>query len=72
MSSSSKIIQSEKVRAYIYRVEAALVPVLVFYGIASEREAALWAGLLTAVTGLVLAAANTSTADPEVQDIEGS
>lgn len=54
----------ERMRAYLYRIGVALVPLLVGYGVVAESQAALWLGLLGAVlaTGEVaLAAAHTST-----------
>lgn len=51
----------EHVRAYIYRIETAVIPLLIAYGILSEKTAALWVSLLGAVFGLGLAAMNTST-----------
>jgi len=52
---------NEKIRAYIYAVLVAAVPVLLAYGILDEQTAALWLGLAAAVLGLGLATANTST-----------
>lgn len=55
------LLSNEAVRAWIYRVETALVPLLIAYGVASEQTLSLWVGLVGAVFGLGLAAANTST-----------
>lgn len=52
---------SERVRAYIYAVLVALVPLCIGYGILTAEQAALWLGLAGAVLGLGLATANTST-----------
>lgn len=52
---------SEPVRAYIYRVLVTGQPLLTAYGIMAEQTVALWAALASAVLGLGLAAANTST-----------
>ena len=52
----------ENVRAYIYRVLAAVVPLLILYGVLSQTEAALWMGVAAAVLSLgegALASANT-------------
>lgn len=54
-------VPSERVRAYIYAVLVAAVPLLIGYGILSAEEGALWLGLAGAVLGLGLATANTST-----------
>lgn len=52
---------SERVRAYIYAVLTAAVPLLIGYGILTAEQAALWLGLAAAALGLGLATANTST-----------
>jgi hypothetical protein len=52
---------SESTRAYIYRIEVAVVPVLIAHGIVNESTAALWVSLIGAVFGLGLAVRNTST-----------
>jgi hypothetical protein len=57
---------NEQVRAYIYRVAAAVVPLLVILGwvtqeIATEALAILGAALIIGEGGLLLAAKNTST-----------
>jgi hypothetical protein len=57
---------NEQVRAYIYRVAAAVVPLLVLLGwvtqeIAAEVLAILGAALIISEGGLLLAAKNTST-----------
>lgn len=54
----------EHVRAYIYRLGTPVGALLIFYGIISEAEAALWLGLLGAVMMVgegAMAALNTST-----------
>lgn len=51
----------ENVRAYIYRVLLALVPVAVAYGYVTEQDAALWVAVASAVLGNGLATLNTST-----------
>jgi len=52
---------SEQARGYIYRIEVAVVPLLIAHGIVNESTAALWVSLVGAVFGLGLAALNTST-----------
>ena len=54
-------LKNEATRAYLYRVLVALVPVLIVYGVADSRQAAVWLGLASAVLGFGLASANTST-----------
>lgn len=39
-------------RVYLYGVGVATGPVLVYYGVADEKEVALWSGLLLTVLGL--------------------
>jgi len=64
----------QPVRAWLYRIGTAVVPILVFYGVLAENAAALWIGLLGAVLGFgqaTLAAAHTSThpsASPSARD----
>lgn len=64
----------QPVRAWLYRVGAAVVPLLVFYGVLAEDAAALWLGVLGAVLGFgqaTLAAIHTSThpsASPSARD----
>ena len=52
---------SEPVRAYIYRVLTAISVLVMFYGVASERETVLWLGVANAVLGNGLASMHTST-----------
>lgn len=52
---------NQATRAYVYRVLLALQPLVLFYGIASESEVALWLGVISAALGLGLATKNTST-----------
>lgn len=56
-----KHMPSEAVRAWIYRVLTAAVPIVTAYGIVNEQQASLWLGLAGAVLGTGLAALNTST-----------
>jgi hypothetical protein len=58
---AAKFIPSAKVRAYIYSVAVAAGPLVLFYGIASAEEVALWLGLGGTVLALpsALALANT-------------
>lgn len=54
----------ENVRAWIYRVAIAAIPVLTGYGVLSADKAALWLGLLGAILGTgvtLLASVHTST-----------
>lgn len=58
------MIAKEHIRAWLYRVGVAAVPLTVSYGLLTESKAALWLGLLGAVlaTGeLGMASLNTST-----------
>lgn len=60
------LLKNEKIRAYIYRVLTAVLPLLILYGLLSETEAALYAGVGAAVLALgegALASVNTSTRD---------
>jgi hypothetical protein len=57
-----KAILSERGRARIYQISAALTPILVSYGLVNDGEAALWLGLAGAVLGAgtpAMAAVNT-------------
>lgn len=51
----------ESTRAWIYRVLTAVSLLVVFYGLATDAEAALWLGVINAVLGNGLATMNTST-----------
>lgn len=65
---------SEQVRGYIYRVLTAVGVVLVFYGVISQDELALWLGVavnLLQTAGNALASVNTSiktVAAPPVEE----
>lgn len=50
----------EWVRAWVYRVATAVMPLLIAYGIVDDQKAAMWIGVATAVLVPGLAAANTS------------
>lgn len=52
---------SEAKRARIYEVLFAAQPLIIWYGLASSEETALWLGFVSAVLGLGLARVNTST-----------
>lgn len=55
---------TERQRAYAYRVAASVGALLVAYGFISEQDLAQWLGLagaILALSGDVLASANTST-----------
>lgn len=61
-------LTQEHVRAWLYRVATAVVPLLVAYGVVAESEAALWIGLAGAVLAAgegALASAFTSTRQPD-------
>lgn len=58
---------SEAVRGYIYRILAAVGVVLVFYGVISQEELALWLGVAVTVLqtgGNILASFNTTIRPP--------
>lgn len=59
-------IPSPKVRGYVYRVAAAAGPVVLFYGLMTAHEYALWLGLGGTVLSVpqALAAANTPKEPP--------
>lgn len=52
---------NEATRAYIYRILLGASPLVVFYGIATADEVALWVTLGANVLGISLAVANTTT-----------
>ena len=52
---------NEATRAYIYRILLAASPLVVFYGLATADEVALWIALGANILGVTLAAANTTT-----------
>lgn len=65
-----KTIMSQPVRAWMYRVGMAVVPLLVVYGLLDDSTAGLWLGVLGAALGFGLpavAAANTPirSGDPD-------
>ena len=51
---------TEQVRAYIYRILAAVGTLIMGYGMISANELALWLGLATAALN-IMPSANTST-----------
>lgn len=55
------LLGKESVRAYIYRVSLAVIPLLTAYGLLADETAALVIGLAGAVFNAGLAARNTST-----------
>lgn len=58
----NKWVPRPEIRAWIYRVLAAVGPILVFYGIATAEEVALWlalGGTILSTGALALASANT-------------
>jgi hypothetical protein len=52
---------TEPVRAYLYRIALAVIPLLIAGGVISDTDAALWAGLVAAVFSSGLAVRHTST-----------
>lgn len=52
---------TEPTRAYIYRCLLSLQPIIIAYGLTTSEKAALWSAFASAVLGLGLATANTST-----------
>ena len=62
----NRFIPSPKARAYIYSVLVAAGPVVLFYGLLSAEEVAVWLGLggtILSPAG-ILARANTPTKGP--------
>ena len=56
--------KDEQFRAYLYRVAAVVLVVLVAYGVISEDQSDVWLQVIAAVFAIgspVLASANTST-----------
>lgn len=53
------------VRAWIYRVAAAVMPLAIAYGIVDEQRAALWLAAVAALVVPGLAAANTPRSPEE-------
>lgn len=51
----------ENVRAYIYRVSLALLPILTVYGVVEESKAPLIIAAVAAILNVGLAVKNTST-----------
>jgi hypothetical protein len=56
----SKFKLSQPVRAWIYRVFVAAIPLLIAYGVISGQTAPLWVTLGATVLGFGMAAKNTS------------
>lgn len=52
------------VRAWLYRVLTAFVPLLIAYGVVSEQASLLWVSLIASVLGTGTATAYTSTKKP--------
>jgi hypothetical protein len=60
-------IPSMKIRAWVYRVALAILPVLVVYGVISEDTIPMWVNVIGGLLSIVppaLASANTSTKPP--------
>jgi hypothetical protein len=49
----------QHVRAWIYRVATAAMPLAITWGIVNDKDAALWLGVISAVLVPGLAAVNT-------------
>lgn len=62
----NRFIPSPKVRAYIYSVGVAAGPLVIFYGLATAQEVALWLGFGGTALALpsALALANTPKDKP--------
>jgi hypothetical protein len=54
---------TQNVRAWIYRVATAAMPLLIAYGVVKEQDAALWIGAISALLVPGLAAVNTPRSD---------
>jgi 4-amino-4-deoxy-L-arabinose transferase-like glycosyltransferase len=52
---------NERVRAYLYRVIVAALPILTAYGIVNDTDVPLYVALAAAILSTGLATANTST-----------
>lgn len=52
---------TEAQRAYAYRILLAVQPLAIAYGLTTSELAALWVSVISAVLGLTLATANTTT-----------
>jgi hypothetical protein len=52
------------VRAWLYRVLTAFVPLLIAYGVVSEQNSLLWLSLVASVLGTGTATVYTSTKKP--------
>ena len=62
----ARLIADPRTRRHLYTIAAAIVPLLVAYGVLTDSTASLWLGLAGAVLGTgapILAAANTPPAD---------
>jgi hypothetical protein len=64
---AGRFITSPKVRAYIYSVGVAAGPLVIFYGLATAQEVALWLGFGGTALALpsALALANTPKKGPQ-------
>jgi hypothetical protein len=56
------------VRAWLYRVLTAAVPLMIGYGVVSEQQSVLWVSLVASVLGTGTATAYTSTKKPAPVD----
>lgn len=55
----ARMLQEQRVRAYLYRVVTAVAVLAAFYGFVADQAVSLWVGLGAAVLGTGTAAANT-------------
>lgn len=58
----NRLVPRPELRKWIYRILAAAGPIVVFYGLATAEEVALWLGLgatILGTPGVLLADANT-------------
>lgn len=55
----------QNIRAWLYRVALAVVPLLIVYGVLDESSAPLWAALVGAVLASGSAVVHTPTVRPE-------
>lgn len=58
------LVPSPQVRRYVYAVALSLGPVVLFYGLATAQEVAMWAGVLGTVLGVPQGLALVNTPKP--------
>lgn len=54
MNAARQLVRSEPVRVYVYGLAAALVALLVVYGVLDGAQAAVWLAVVTAVVSVPL------------------